>query len=81
MFKNLQVRTRDEYEFAVVPQCSSYCIQMENRSDTQLILLVQQWKDDVKVKEDFKSVKIASDLRKQVSLKEKATPCGSQYTI
>ena len=67
MFKNLKVRTRDEYEFAVVPQCSSYCLQMENGSDAQIILVVQQWAGEIKVKEDWKKVKIASDLRKQVN--------------
>ena len=73
LFKDLKVRTRDEFEFAMVPQCSSYCLQMENGVDAQIILVVQQWLNNVKVKEDWKKVKIASDLRKQVYNKKLAT--------
>ena len=68
IFDKLNVRSRDEYEMAMVPQCSSYCMCQENGMGTQLQLVVQQWSQDVLVKEDVKPIKIASDLRKQVRL-------------
>ena len=67
IFDNFAVRTRDEFEIAMVPQCSSYCLSQESGSGSQLQILVQQWVKDVVVKEDTKRIKIASDLRKQVS--------------
>ena len=66
IFDKLSVRSRDEFEIAMVPQCSSYCMSQENGIGTQLQLVVQQWAQNVMVKEDIKAIKIASDLRKQV---------------
>ena len=66
IFDKLAVRSRDEFEIAIVPQCSTYCMSQENGPGTQLQLVVQQWTQDVMTKEDVKPIKIASDLRKQV---------------
>ena len=69
IFEKLAVRSRDEFEIAMVPQCSSYCMSQENGVGTQLQLIVQQWTSEIMVKEDVKMIKIASDLRKQVNQK------------
>ena len=66
IFENFAVRAKDEFEIAMVPQCSSYCMSQENGDGSQLQLIVQQWSQNVVVKEDAKQIKIASDLRKQV---------------
>ena len=41
----------------------------EHGPGTQLQLIVQQWAQNVVLKEDIKRIKIASDLRKQVILR------------
>lgn len=50
-------------------QCSTYCQQQEFGADSQLQLIISQWHEGIKIKEDVKDVKISSDVRKQVRLK------------
>ena len=79
LFENLNLRARDEFEVGMVPQCSSYCMSQENGIGSQLQLVVQQWLQNVVVKEDVKQIKIASDLRKQVKVRICENPTKIKY--
>ena len=66
VFTKPAVKGRDDYYIAIVCQCSTYCQQQEFGADSQLQLIISQWCDGIKIKEDIKDVKISSDVRKQV---------------
>ena len=66
LFSKPAVKSRDDFFISLVCQCSTYCQQQEFGSDSQLQLIISQWTDGIKTKEDIKDIRISSDVRKQV---------------
>lgn len=79
IFNKPAVKGRDDFYLALVCQCSSYCQQQEFGADSQLQLIISQWCDGIKIKEDVKDVKISSDVRKQVNLSKNISVMNSTY--